>query len=349
MASSTKVWRHLVGVDGQAVVESWDFDELAEALVVHVRPYKRRRRRCAHCARRCPSYDRGAGRRRWRSLDLGTVQTFLEADAPRVRCPTHGVVVAAVPWARPDSTFTRAFEDQCAWLAVHTSRTAVAALMRVAWRSVGRMIERVAGEQGQGVDLLANLRRIGIDELSYRKGQKYLTAVVDHDSGRLVWMAPGRDKATVYRFFDDLGAERAARLELASADGAAWIEGPVVERAPQAVRCLDPFHIVQWATDVLDEVRRSVWNELRRGGGDPGLAAPLKGARWALWKNPEDLTSTQEATLSWVQHVNKPLYRAYMLKETLRTVFHEPTTAGAHRRLEKWLAWGPAAAGSRRS
>jgi transposase len=159
--------------------------------------------------------------------------------------PEHGVVVAQVPWARAGSGFTCEFEDQCGWLAVHTSRTAVSALMRVAWRTVGRIVERLTDEGLAGTDLLANLRRIGIDELSYRKGHKYLTVVVDHDSGRLVWMQPGRDAATVHRFFDALGPERSAALELVSADGALWIEEAVAKRAPQAVRCLDPFHVVQ--------------------------------------------------------------------------------------------------------
>ena len=157
-----------------------------------------------------PGFDLGEGRRRWRALDLGTTFAYLEADAPRVACTEHGVVVCAVPWARHSSRFTRAFEQQVAWLAVNTSGSAVAALMRIAWRSVGAICERVAAEAGREADLLAGLRRIGIDEITHRKGQRYLTVVVDHDSGRLVWAAPGRDKATVEAFFDALGRTRKA-------------------------------------------------------------------------------------------------------------------------------------------
>jgi transposase len=248
------------------------------------------------------------------------------------------VVVAEVPWARAGSGFTREFEDQCGWLAVHTSRTAVSALMRVAWRTVGRIVERLTDEGLAGTDLLAGLKRIGIDELSYRKGHKYVTVVVDHDSGRLVWMAPGRDAATVHRFFDALGPERSVALELMSADGALWIEEVVARRAPQAVRCLDPFHVVQWATDALDKVRRELWNGLRRGG-EPEQARDLKGARWALWKNPENLNARQRRTLAWLSETNAPLYRAYLLKESLRTVFRQRTLPQALEQLEAWLAW----------
>jgi transposase len=128
---SKRVWARLLGVE-HTVVEQVEFDEDADAIVAVVRPARRQRRRCGICGRPSPGFDQGEGRRRWRTLDLGVVRAFLEADAPRVACREHGVVVAQVPWARHDSGFTRAFEDTAAWLAVHTSRVAVAELLRVA-------------------------------------------------------------------------------------------------------------------------------------------------------------------------------------------------------------------------
>jgi len=117
---------------------------------------------------------------------LGATIVELEAAAPRVRCRAHGVVVAAVPWARPGSRFTRPFEDQVAWLAAHCSASAVAELMGVAWRSVTSVIERVVADALGSRDLLAGMTRVGIDELAYRKGQRYLLAVTDHATGRLL-------------------------------------------------------------------------------------------------------------------------------------------------------------------
>ena len=129
-----------------------------------------------------------------------------------------------------------------AWLATHCSKTAVCELMRISWRTVGRIIERVvADERPRQGDPLEGLTRIGIDELSFRKGQRYITVVVDHDSGRLVWAAEGRDKQTVLGFFDQLGAERAARIRLVSSD---WVSGSrarCIERCPGATLCLDPY------------------------------------------------------------------------------------------------------------
>ena len=331
------VWQRLLGVE-RTVVERVLFDEEAGAIVASVRPRKGATRRCGACGRRCAWEDRGEGRRRWRALDLGAICAYLEADAPRVRCPEHGVIVAQVPWARHRARHTAAFEDQCAWLAAHCSRSAVQQVMRIAWRTVGAIVTRVVADAHGRVDPLANLRRIGIDEVSYKKGHRYLIVIVDHDSGRLVWAAPGRDKATLNRFFDALGKSGCARLREVSADGADWIAGVVRSRCLNAKLVLDAFHVVQWATDALDEVRRDVWNHARREAGDKALASELKGCRYALWKNPEDLTTRQKAKLAWVATVNNPLYRAYLLKEELRLVIRLKGDEGIAL-LGHWLAW----------
>jgi transposase len=181
-----RMWARLLG-SGRAVVENVVFDEHTGTLVVAVRAKARERDRCGEGRRRCPGYDQGEGRRRWRALDLGTTFCFLEAEAPRVSCEAHGVIVTAFPWARHDSWFTSAFEDQVAWLAVNTSKTAVAQLMGIAWRTVGSVCEHVMRDaERQHGDRLDGLRRLGFDEISIRKGQRHLTVVVDHDTGRLV-------------------------------------------------------------------------------------------------------------------------------------------------------------------
>jgi transposase len=131
-------------------------------------------------------------------LDLGATKVFIEADAPRVRCCDHGVTVAHVPWARHGAGHTRDFDDVAAWLAVRTSKSAVTELLRVAWRTVGAIVARVGADVDARIDRLGGLRRVGIDEISYKRGQRYLIVVVDHDTGRLVWAAPGRDSATLH-------------------------------------------------------------------------------------------------------------------------------------------------------
>jgi transposase len=267
------------------------------------------RHRCGMCGRRSPLYYQGEGRRRWRGLDLGLTRFFVEAPAPRVTCREHGVVVARVPWARHRSRYLRAFEDQVAWLATQCSQKACSQLMRLDWQTVGRIITCVVEEPSRGYDRLDGLERIGIDEISWRKGQRSLTLVIDHASGRLVWAAEGRSRKVVDSFFELLGQERCARISHVSSDGAEWILGPVEQHCPNATICLDPFHVIQWATNALDKVCRQLWNEVRRSG-QKAAAADLKGSRWALVKNSENLTANQAAKLALVAKLNAPLYRA---------------------------------------
>lgn len=289
------------------------------------------------CGERCLGYDQGEGRRRWRALDLGTIKAYLAADAPRVRCPEHGVVAAQVPWAHHGTDHTYTFDDTTAWLATHCSKSAVRDLLRVAWRTVGSIVTRVVADAEEAADCFADLRRLGIDEISYKRGHKYLTVVVDHDTGVLLWAHPGRDQKTREKFFDRLGAERCAETTLVSADAVEWIGNVVAARCENAKLCLDPFHIVQWATEALDEVRREVWNAARRDGQN-AVAKDPKGPRYPLWKNPGDLTERQAAKLADIARTNKRLYRAYLLKEQLRQAFAHKGPGGIAL-LERWLQW----------
>jgi transposase len=256
-----------------------------------------------------------------------------------VYCRQDGVVVARVPWARHGARHTRDFEDLTAWKTRTESRSAVAYDMRVSWRTVGSFLVNVLAELDAAAgDRLAGVRRIGIDEISYKRGHKYLVVVVDHDTGRLLWMNPERTKKSLAGFFNLLGDERCAQLELVSADGADWIADMVALRAPQARQCMDPFHVVMWAMKALDETRRNVLAQARRDG-KAELVKLLRGrTRFALWKNPEDLTERQQATLADIAQTNHPIYLAYLLKEQLRAVFAD---GGAERcqLLDRWLQW----------
>lgn len=329
-----------------AVVESVVLDAVV-GVVVRVRPVKSAGGRCGVCGLRCPGYDRGRCRR-WRALDAGVLRVVVEADVPRVSCPRHGVVVAAVPWARHGAGHTRSFDDQAAWLAVHCSKAAVVRLLRVGWRTVGAIVDRVntdaeMAEVRAGSDRFEGLRRIGIDEISYKRNHKYLTVVVDHDTGRLVWAAPDRGSQVLDAFFTALGPERCAQVTHVSADSARWIGKAVTQACPDAVRCADPFHVVKWANQALDEARREIWNRIRtrpthRTQSAKGPGKPIKNARWALWKNPENLTPNQRAELAWIAKAHPVLHRAYLLKEGLRLVFQRPPDQAATA-LDQWINW----------
>jgi transposase len=242
-----------------------------------------------------------------------------------------------VPWARPRARFTSPFDDPLGWLATECSQTMIAKFTRTSWRSVGRAIARVVADTERPLERLTDLRHIGIDEFSYRRGHRYLIVVVDHDTGMLIWAAEGANSATLHRFFDELGEDRCRQITAVTRDAAEWISNVVTARCPSAVQCMDPFHVVKWATDALDKMRREEWREMRFWGRRTS-AHRLKGARWALLKNEDDLTAEQAEILRELRRLNEPLWRAHLLKEALRRVFTLPF-AEAEAALKAWLAW----------
>jgi transposase len=327
-----------MGVDAKSV--RIDGAELVgDVLEIRVRPRIRYRWRCPHCGARCPGYDQ-RNERRWRALDFGRTIVQLIAVVPRVRCDEHGVVVAGVPWARHGARHTLAFEQLAAWCAVEMSATAASRMLRCSWRTIGAIIERAVGDLDD-TDL-DGVHRIGIDEISYRRHYRYLLVIVDHDRRRLIHAVDGANNKTLGAFFDRLGPERTAAITHITADGAPWIARTVAKRCPDAVLCADTFHVVQWATEALDEVRRETWNEVRqprrRGKRPTGEGKTLKDARWSLWKNPENLTDQQRARLNYIAATHPRLHRAWALKEGLRVAV-TGKDPGAIAALNKWITW----------
>jgi transposase len=354
-----KILRYVLGLV-KTVVLGVAID--GDAIVVSVRPHKRERRRCPVCGRRCDCHDHEPTRR-WRAMDLARSRCYLEYRPARVRCPEHGVLVERVPWARHGSRFTRDFEDWVACLAVRCCVSAVARIARVEWHSVGGICRRVCDEieAQRGVARFDGLRRIGIDETSYKKGHRYLTVVVDHDRGCLVWAHEGYGKEVLSLFLDELTREQRRAIEVVTADGARWIKALVRRRCPNARWVMDPFHVVEWMNDALDEVRRDEWQVAkaaakaatpkrdgpgrpRRGEETPPeakrareLAASIKNSRYALVKNPEDLTDAQRGKLAELRRAGGRLFTAWDLKEDLRAVFRADTPAEAQALLDAWL------------
>ena len=285
---------------------------------------RRRRLVCPECPFSTASrYDTRPVESVWRHLDLGAWALEVRAVLRRLRCPAHGVRTEAVPFARPveQSGFTRDFEHLVAWLATRMDKTAIERACRIAWRTVGRIIERVVREE-LDPSRLDGLFEIGVDEISWRRHHHYLTLVANHRSGKVVWGRPGRDTRTLDAFFNELGPQRAAEITAVSMDmGPAFAKSVRQEgHAPQAAICIDPFHVVALVTKALDEVRRDVWQQLRRLD-DQSFARRFKGARWALLKRPENLTDRQSEALSVLRRKGGAVWRAYVLKEALREVF----------------------------
>lgn len=281
---------------------------------------RRRRLRCPQCPYETRHrYDRREVDSSWRHLDMGGRICRLVMRRRRLHCPEHGVLAEAVPFARHSSRHTRDFEDLVAWLATKTDKTTISAFARTSWRTVGAICERVAADV-LDPDRLSGLVDIGVDEISWRKHHRYLTLVSDHQTGKIIWGKAGKDTATLGAFFDELPDGEAAGIEAVSMDMGPAYAKAVRERAPGAVICFDPFHVVKLVTDALEALRRQVW-QAARALPDKRIAKTFKGARWALLKNPGDLTETQAATLQEMKRSGGILWRAYQLKEALREVF----------------------------
>jgi transposase len=327
----TTAFKRLLRLPGATVA---DVSFSSEGVVVTVR-LKRRRRVCGECGQigRLEIHDRRV--KRWRHLDLGASRCFIEAELRRLRCPDCGVRLEAVPWARPGARHTRDLEDVVAWLAQQMAFAPIARLLRVAWHTIGPIVARVVADQ-LDEDRLEGLVCIGVDEISYRRHHRYLTTVADHKTGAIVWCAPGRNSATLQGFFDELG-DRCESIRAVSIDMSGEYQRAIRAAVPQAEICFDPFHVVRLGARATDQVRRDEWNAHDRSHTATGRW--IKGTRWSLLKAPENQTIGQLARLADVQDHNRRLYRAFLLREELRLLYHLPDPALAPEHLDAWLAW----------
>jgi transposase len=325
----TKVCRQLFGVEA---LYAQDLSLTDEGLVFTVRP-RWRKPRCGGCGRCAPGYDRRPPRD-WRHMALGSTVLWLRYAPWRVDCPACGVTVEQVPWARHDRRFTLGLEELVAYLARAMDFTAITRLLGVSWRAVAGIVERVVAERLPDARL-TGLRAIGVDEFSYRKRHRYLTVVVDHDRGEVVWAAKGRGADALAGLFEHLGEAGCAAIESVTMDMAGGYKKAVREHLPHARIVFDRFHVQRLASDAVDEVRRS---EVR-GADDPAMARVIKRSRYALLKSPWNMSRSQRQKLADIQANNQRLFRARLLNDTLADALDYRQPKRARQALEEWLCW----------
>ena len=291
--------------------------------------------------RKCPKYDDGGGERRWRHQDFG--RYGVEPMAPRVACAEHGVAVAQVPWTEPGSRFTRDFEMERAWLTAVASRKTLGGFLRIAWRTAGDIARRVAARLGSSMPrMFDGLTAIGVDETSYRKGRTYITVVVDHKRKRVVRAHDGYGKEVLDPFFRQLTDEQRASITAVTGDGAKWIDASVKEHLPNAERVLDSFHIVSWMTDTLDQVRKRLWNQARRGN-DKTATETMKGLKYAVPQEPRrpDRTAIRSVGGARGHGSQGPALPVMAVEGTsLRTLPRQPV-GQAEAELKRWIFRAP--------
>ncbi len=327
----TAAFNRMLDVPG-ATVAGIEFSPVG--IVVELRR-RARKLRCPCGFETMASYDRSV--RRWRHLDLAATRLYLEAEIRRLFCRRcERVVTEEVPWARPGARHTRDLEDVVAYLAQRLDKTSITKLLRVSWEAVAGIVVRVVASSIDDARL-DKLYRIGVDEVAWRKGHRYLTVVADHDrDGAVVWAGEGHSAATLEAFYDELGPERTAKLEAVSLDMGAAYEKATNDRAPEARQCVDPFHVVKLANEAIDKARRWAWNEARRASDSK--ARWVKRTRWALVKDPSALNPSQRQILEELRKGRSVLYRAWELKEALRDLYRLSSPKEAAGVLDRWLS-----------
>lgn len=298
-------------------------------VVVDIR-FKSKKLECPCGYRTRAVYDRS--RRRWRHLDVSGRRLWLRGEIRRLVCPNCGVRTETVPWARPGARQTRQFEDLVAWLAQRSDKTTVSRLLRCAWETVDRIVERVVDEH-LADDRFNGLAHIGVDEIAYRRGHHYLTVVACHDTGRVVWVAKGRTKAALAEFFDTLGPDRCAQITAVSMDMTSIYREATIEAVPDAVICLDPFHAMKWVNEALD----AVYSATPRSEVDPTITGrDWRRTRTALRTGFERLDDDQYERVVRLRRRRYQLWRAWELKEQFRDLYRIVEPDAARLYLKAW-------------
>lgn len=309
--------------------------EKAGELRVRLEP-SRKSVLCSSCGALRRDHHDQARERSWRAQDAFGIRTVLTARLRRVDCRQCGIRVEAVPWARSRSRYTKALERQIAEMARNASLLAVSRHFRVGWKVVYRIVKQLV------TDALSRkrrrLRRIGVDEISYGRGQsKYLTIVYDHERSEVVWVGEGRERETLDGFFAELGKKRARRIEVVTLDMAQGYINSVREHAPQAALVFDRFHIERHLNEAVNEVRK---HEFWRQGGR--MRELVRGKKWLLLKRRKRIHWRHRRPLDELLRLNRRLAKAYLLKEDFAQLWDYRSRDGAEKFLADWtdqLRW----------
>lgn len=229
-----------------------------QSIIVHARPFKRSQCLCPVCKQRCVmNGHKMEEESSWRASNLNGVPVYIFYRPQRILCPEHGALNEFIPWADGTSRFTAAFNDEVTWLVCQMSKTAICEYEGINWRTVGNCVKASHGRLEPDISLRVhdNVRRICVDETSYKKGYEYITVVYDMDKNRVIWVHENHGYDVFAEFCKLLTPEERAKIEIVAGDGASWIDSCCREFFPNATRCIDFFHVAQWVNKALDEVR----------------------------------------------------------------------------------------------
>lgn len=301
-------------------------------IEVELRPRRGNRPICSGCGAKRPGYDTSR-RRRFEFVPLWGIPVFFIYAMRRVSCPDCGVVVERIPWAEGKHHVTNAYVWFLARWARRLSWSEAAAIFKTSWETVFRSVERAVTWGLEHRDL-SRVEAIGVDEILWQRGHKYLTVVyqIDKHCKRLLWVGRERTRAALEGFFELFGETWSRGLKYVCSDMWGPYLDAIREKATTALNVLDRYHIVSKLNQVITDVRAKEAKDLKRQGLEP----VLKGTRWCLLKRPTNLTEKQECTLGELLKYNLKTVRAYLLKEELDFFWHYVSRAWAEKFLERW-------------
>ncbi len=315
-------------------VDACFFDFHGEDVIeVTIKPRKNSSAICSICNKPAPCYDTGKKARRFEFIPFWGFLVFFIYHMRRVKCPDCGIHVEAVPWASGKQHQTKIYMQFLAHWSKKLSWKDVAINFRTSWGKVFRAVAYIVDWGLEHRDL-SGIESIGVDEVLWHKGHKYLTLVyqINAENVRLLWIGKDRTVKTLLRFFRFLGKERSKKLIFICSDMWKPYLKVIKKKASQAIHVLDRFHVVANINKAIDKVRAEEYRKMNSDGYEP----VLKNARWCLLKRKENLTEKQEIKLNDLLQYNLKSVRSYLLKEDLDGLWSYTSPAWAGKFLDRW-------------
>jgi transposase len=328
--SALKLLGKLLRLDGMKVT-GFQFTDYRRELALWVKPYKNGCR-CPVCERRCRIVSQGRDEREWIDISLLGRRVVLRYRPKEILCPTHGRAQEVIPWAAPHARATYRAEWRICTLSQLMTQKAASHILRMPKSTVSDILHRVITRVRAG-HRVRGLVSIGVDELSYKRGQKYVTLVYDLDRAKVLWVGEGKGRATIDRFFnEELTKEQRERIQWASCDMANAYTEAIKEHCPNAKLVIDRFHIVKKLNEAVDEVRKEEWRQLN---GEQKKA--IKGLRWLLGLSALSRTKGDTRALNALARGNRRIYRAWELKDEFEHFWSYSYEGSARKFLTRWM------------
>ena len=329
-----ELYRHLLGVEKPWTVKTVALDVKAQRVDVWVEHEEAGKWPCPACDRMLSLYDHSE-ERSWRHLDSCQFLTFLHARPPRVECPEHGVRQVSLPWTDPRARFTALFERLAIDVLLEASVLAATRILRISWDEAWYLIER-AVRRGQLAKRPGVHARIGVDEKSFAKRQRYFTVVCDVEEGTVEYVEEGRRKASLDRYFRSLTLEQLRGIECVAMDMWEPYVQSVREYLPEGDKRIvyDRFHVMGHMNEALDRVRRGENRELLEYELEV-----LKGTKHLWLYGKENVPEGQRARFEELKRLDLKTGRAWALKENLRRLWQHFTARGALAHWKRWFSW----------